>query len=430
MGSTINDKKGNFSIAKPLYIIGILFFIFGFITWVSSVLIPYLQIACELNNFQAFLVAFAFYISYLVMAIPSGWLLKRVGYKKGMAIGLLVMSIGAFLFIPAAQTRMYSIFLLGLFLQGSGMAILQTASNPYVTILGPLESAAKRISLMGICNGVAGAIAPIILGAIVLSDADEVKAKLSNISGEQNTAVLNELAHRVEIPYLITGIILLALSFLIGASGLPEIDSEKEDETLAIANDQKKSIFQFPHLLLGVLTLFFYVGVEVIAGNTIITYAQSLGIPMSTAKFFTSATLIGMLMGYIIGIIAIPKYFSQKNALKISSLLGIVFALAALFTNGIFSITFIALLGLANSLIWPSIWPLAIAGLGRFTKIGSSLLIMAIGGGAFLPLLYGFLTDHVGAKQAYWMLLPCYLVIYYYSVRGHKIRNSPVLKAV
>ncbi|HTE24260.1 sugar MFS transporter [Flavitalea sp.] len=430
MNATTNDKKGSSSIAKPLYIIGILFFIFGFITWVSSVLIPYLQIACQLNNFQAFLVAFAFYISYLFMAVPSGWLLQRVGYKKGMVIGLWVMAIGAFLFIPAAQTRMYGIFLLGLFLQGSGMAILQTASNPYVTILGPLESAAKRISLMGICSGVAGAIAPIILGAIVLSDADLVKEKLSNISGDQNTEVLNELAHRVEMPYLITGIILLSLSFLIGASGLPEIDSDIEDKTLAIANEQKKSIFQFPHLLLGVLALFLYVGVEVIAGNTIITYAQSQGIPMSTAKFFTSATLIGMLVGYIIGIIAIPKYIAQQNALKICSLLGITFGLGALFTNGIFSITFIAMLGLANSLIWPSIWPMAIAGLGRFTKIGSSLLIMAIGGGAFLPLFYGFLTDYIGAKQAYWMLLPCYLVIYYYSVHGHKIRNTPVLKAI
>jgi MFS transporter, FHS family, L-fucose permease len=425
--SNYMKKEGNYSLIKPLYIIGVLFFIFGFITWVSSVLIPYLQIACELNNFQAFLVAFAFYISYMLLAIPSGWVLKKAGYKKSMAIGLFLMAIGAFLFIPAAETRTYSIFLTGLFIQGSGLTILQTASNPYVAILGPLDSAARRMSFMGICNGVAGALAPIILGAIVLKDTDEVKNRLVNIDGQERDLILNELAQRVIFPYLITGAILLILAILIFLSKLPEI-REQEDETLSVINANKKTIFQFPHLLLGVFALFLYVGVEVIAGNTIITYAHSQGIPLSDAKFFSSATLMGMLVGYIIGIVAVPKYITQQAALKACSILGIGFLFAALATNGIVSISFIALLGIANSLIWPSIWPLAIAELGRFTKIASSVLIMAIGGGALLPLLYGFLADQIGVKQAYWMLLPCYLVIYYYAVRGYKMRGSGELK--
>jgi FHS family L-fucose permease-like MFS transporter len=418
------------AIAKPLYIIGILFFIFGFITWVSAVLIPYLQIACELNHFQAFMVAFAFYISYMVMAVPSAAVLKRTGYKKGMAVGLLLMAVGAFLFIPAAASRTYWVFLTGLFVQGSGLAILQTASNPYVAILGPEESAAKRISIMGICNGVAGAIAPLILGAIVLNDADAIKTQLLTLSADQKIALLDSLATRVITPYLVIGFILVILAFFIWYSRLPEIDSDREDATTAMVNSDKNSILQFPHLLLGVFTLFLYVGVEVIAGNTIITYSEMQGVAMTTAQFFTSVTLAGMLVGYVIGIILIPKYISQQKALTVCAVLGMVFTLAALFTNGLVSVAFVALLGLANSLMWPSIWPLAIAGLGRFTKIGSSLLIMAIGGGAFLPLLYGYLSDHIGPKQAYWMVIPCYAAVYFYSVYGHKIRRSPQLKIV
>jgi glucose/galactose transporter len=423
-------NKTSAAIAKPLYIIGILFFIFGFITWVSAVLIPYLQIACELNHFQAFMVAFAFYISYMVMAVPSAAVLKRTGYKKGIAIGLLLMAVGALLFIPAAASRTYWVFLSGLFVQGSGLAILQTASNPYVAILGPEESAAKRISIMGICNGVAGVIAPLILGAIVLSDADVVKEKLLILSGEQKLALLNSLASRVITPYLVIGGILVILAFFVWNSGLPEIDSEQEDETTALVNSNKNSVLQFPHLLLGVFTLFLYVGVEVIAGNTIITYSEMQGVAITTAQFFTSVTLMGMLLGYVIGIILIPKYISQQKALQLCAVLGMVFTFAALFTNGLVSVAFIALLGLANSLMWPSIWPLAIAGLGRFTKIGSSLLIMAIGGGAFLPLLYGYLSDHIGPKQAYWMVIPCYATVYFYAAYGHKIRRSPELKIV
>ena len=408
---------------SPIVIIGSLFFIFGFVTWLNSVLIPYLKLACELNNFQSYLVAFAFYIAYLVMAIPSAWILKISGFKKGMSVGLFIMAVGALIFIPAALTRIYTLFLVGLFVQGTGLAVLQTASNPYITIIGPRESAAKRISIMGICNKIAGSIAPLILGAITLKNADALKAKLVSMGAVEKATELNALATRVIVPYIVIIVVLVILSVLIYFSGLPEVDTDHENEATQLANTNKHSIVQFPHLLLGVLALFLYVGVEVMAGDTIISYGASQGIALSTAKFFTTCTLIAMLLGYIIGIICIPKYFSQEKALRYCAVLGIIFSLAAVFTHGYISVLFIALLGLANSLMWPALWPLAIADLGRFTKIGSSLLIMAIAGGALIPLLYGRLADLVNPHKAYWIMVPCYVFILYYAIAGYKVRR-------
>ncbi|MBO0358575.1 sugar MFS transporter [Hymenobacter sp. BT186] len=409
---------------RSIVIIGALFFIFGFVTWLNSVLIPYLRIACELNNFESYLVAFAFYISYLVMAIPSAWVLKKTGFKNGMSAGLLVMAVGALIFVPAALTRTYGLFLLGLFVQGTGLAVLQTAANPYITILGPRASAAKRISVMGICNKVAGALAPIALGAVALKDADALVKRLSSLDAASKAAELNALAARVVTPYLIMLAVLVLLAVLIYFSSLPEIDTDHEDETVAAANTNKTSIFQFPHLLLGALAMFFYVGVEVIAGDTIISYGASQGIALTTAKFFTACTMGAMTLGYLVGVVAIPKYLSQEKALQLFAVAGVVFALGALFTSGYTSVLFISLLGLANSLIFPAIWPLAIEGLGRFTKIGSSLLIMAIAGGAVLPPLYGWLADHFSPQQAYWLVIPCYLFILYYGLYGHKARQG------
>lgn len=408
----------------PIAIIGILFFIFGFITWLNSVLIPYLRIACELNNFESYLVAFAFYIAYLVMAIPSAMVIKATGFKKGMSLGLLVIAIGAAVFIPAALTRTYGLFLLGLFVQGTGLALLQTASNPYITILGPIESAAKRISIMGICNKVAGAIAPLVLGAVALKNVDALIAKLHVMPVNDKIHELNELATRVILPYGIIVAVLLVLTVWVYLSTLPEIDTDKEDETVAAANMGKTSILQFPHLLLGVITLFLYVGVEVLAGDSIISYGISQHIALATAKFFTTCTLIAMIVGYIVGIFCIPRYFSQDKALIVSAITGVIFSLAAILTHGYTSVFCIALLGLSNSLMWPAIWPLALAGLGRFTKVGSSLLIMGIAGGAIMPLAYGRLVDVFNAQQAYWILVPCYAFILFYATIGHKVKSK------
>lgn len=426
---------------QPILIIGVLFFVFGFVTWLGSVLIPYLKIACQLNNFASYLVAFSFYISYTVMAIPAAAVLRRTGYKKGMALGLLIMAAGALLFIPAAGSRSYQTFLTGLFIQGTGLAILQTAANPYITILGPLDSAAKRISVMGICNGIAGVLGPLIIGSVMLKDADAIREKVLSLPAVQKTAVLEQLAHRVIMPYGLITLALILLSIWVYFSGLPELAADPTQEGAEAGLVEEGStdrpgshatarthIFQFPHLLLGVLTLFLYVGVEVIAGDTIINYGASQGIPLSTAKFFTSCTLTSMLAGYLLGIVLIPKYLSQTTVLKISAGMGLLFVFIALSTKGIVSVAFIALLGLANSLVWPSIWPLAIKGLGRFTPIGSSLLIIAIGGGALLPLLYGWVADLSTPQHAYWIVVPCYCFIGYYAVSGHKSGQSTLSK--
>ena len=409
---------------SPIVVIGILFFVFGFVTWLGSVLIPYFRIAFRLTNLQSYLVAFSFYISYMVMALPSGWVLQKTGYKKGMSLGLLIMALGTLLFIPAAIIKSYPLFLSGLFVQGTGLAILQTASNPYVTILGPMESAARRISIMGICNGVAGVIAPLVLGAVVLHNADGLEARLATLPVAAAAKIIHELTQRVIIPYGIMSLALTGLAILVIFSGLPELNTDPEEQSVVNISTHKTSIFQFPHLLLGVITLFLYVGVEVIAGDTIIRYGSSLGIPLSTAKFFTSATLTCMLAGYVIGIICIPRFISQVKVLQISAIMGLLFVACALSTSGIVSVACIALLGLANSLVWPSIWPLAISGLGKFTPVGSSLLIMAIGGGALLPLLYGKLADMLTPKLAYWVVVPCYLCILFYAVAGHKIGKN------
>ena len=409
----------------PMIIIGALFFIFGFVTWLNGTLIPYLKIACELNTFQSLLVAFAFYISYFVMALPSSWVLEKTGFKKGMMLGLLVMALGALLFIPAANSRTYNLFLVGLFVIGTGLSVLQTAVNPYITIIGPIESAAKRISIMGVCSKVAGVLAPIILGAIILSDADVLIKELATLDDVQKNIRLNNLAARVILPYTIMAFILAGLAIMILFSPLPEVEFSEEQPSENIVKLKKTSVWQFPNLVFGVIALFLYVGVEVLAGDTIGSYGQTQGIPLSVAKNFTSYTLIAMILGYFAGILFTPKFISQEKALAISAIIGAVFSIVVVCTNGYISVLFIALLGFANALMWPAIWPLAIDQLGEFTKKGSALLIMAIAGGALLPLIYGRLADisSVGPKQAYWIMFPCYCFILYYAVRGYKLRS-------
>ncbi len=415
--------KSSRSTLVPITIIGVLFFIFGFVTWLNGTLIPYLKIACELNTFQSMFVAFAFYISYFVMALPSSWILKLTGFKKGMMLGLLVMAIGALIFIPAAHYRKYELFLIGLFVIGTGLSILQTASNPYITILGPIESAAKRISIMGICNKVAGFLAPIILGAIILSDADMLVKELNGLDSAARSIRLDEIASRVVNPYIIMAAILTGLALMVRFSPLPEVEMEQNGDGNAYTAKDRKNVFMHPNLVLGVLAIFLYVGVEVLAGDTLPMYGQSQGIALSEARNFTSYTLAAMVIGYIIGIVSIPKFISQSRALAISAGAGIVFSLCAIFTNGYTSVLFIAILGLANALMWPAIWPLAIHGLGKYTKIGSAMLIMGIAGGALLPLLWGKLSmiHSVGHQQAYWIMVPCYLYILYYSLNGHRV---------
>ncbi|MEA5429324.1 sugar MFS transporter [Arcicella lustrica] len=407
------------SFFSPIVIIGMLFFIFGFITWLNGTLIPFLKIACELEYAQALLVTFAFYIAYVFLAIPSSMILTKVGFKNGMAWGLVVMAIGAIIFVPAAQSRSFALFLTGLFIQGAGISLLQTASNPYISILGPIESAAQRISIMGVCNKIAGALSPLILGAIILDGASDIETQLKTSLAAEKEVLLNELAGRVIVPYIVMAIALVLLAFLIYKSSLPEIDTSKE-ETDTASEVGEKSVLQHANLVFGILAIFCCVGVEVIAGDTIGQYGSSLGISLDVSKNFTSLTLIAMLVGYFVGIVAIPKFISQNKALMYCGIIGSIFTLGIVFTAGFTSVAFVAMLGLANALMWPAIFPLAIKGLGKKTEFGSALLIMGIGGGAILPYFYGKLAESFGIQEAYLILIPCYLYILFFATIGHK----------
>jgi FHS family L-fucose permease-like MFS transporter len=425
MAQDLPKAKSGKSYFLPMLIISVLFFMFGFVTWLNGILIPYLKIACELTNFQALFVAFAFYIAYTVMALPSAFVLKRTGFKNGMILGLFIIALGTLIFIPAAYMRTYWVFLMGLFVMGTGLAILQTASNPYVTIIGPRESAARRISILGICNKLAGAIAPLILAYYILSDGDALIKSLEGMDEAARTLELNALAMRVVKPYIVMTIVLILMGIGIRLSPLPEIEQEQDSDVDINLQKSKKSILQFPHLILGAITLFFYVGAEVIAGDTIIRYGISLDIKIEMAKHFTSYTMVSMVIGYVLGILLIPRVISQRKFLLISAILGLILTFGVVFTSGYTSIVFVALFGLANAIVWPAVWPLALHNLGEFINKGSALLIMAIAGGALIPLLWGKLSDifHKHPEQAYWLMLPCYLVILFYAVRGYKLTS-------
>lgn len=404
-------------------IIGVLFFIFGFVTWLNGTLIPFLKLACDLqSDAQALLVTSAFYMAYFFLALPSSAILRKTGYKKGMSLGLLVMAVGALLFVPAANTRNFELFLTGLFVQGMGLSLLQTASNPFIAVIGPMASAARRISIMGICNKVAGALSPLILGAIVLHNASVIEKRLATTTDTfMRTQLLQQLADRVILPYVVMAGVLVLLALMIYFSALPEIEDEETSSDTALSQS-RTSIFQFPHVWLGALCIFVYVGAEVMAGDVIGPYGKALGLSLDQAKNLTTYTLWSMVVGYVIGIFTIPKFISQERALLISAIVGILFATLAYLSDGYLSITFIALLGLANALMWPAIFPLGIDGLGKFTKTGSALLIMGIAGGALIPQVYAQLALRLSPQEAFfYCVLPCYLFIGYFAWKGHRV---------
>ena len=433
-----NQTKSNWTTILSVAIIGLLFFIFGFSTWINAILIPYFKIACQLNNIQSLMVAFAFYIAYFVMAIPAAHLLERVGFKKGMMIGFWIMALGALIFVPAALTRTYGIFLAGLFSIGTGLAILQPAANTYITMIGSKERAAQRMSIMGVCNKTAGIIAPLLLAAAILRPTDNELFKQIPLMDElTRNAALDELIQRVIVPYASMAALLFCLGILIRYSVLPEIDTNNETSEVASANSGKTSIVQFPHLILGAVALFLHVGSQVTGINTVIGYAQSLGLPLLEAKVFPSYILGITMFGFLLGIILIPKYINHLNVLRICTTSAIVLTLLFFVVRGQvtflghtanLSIWFLVLLGLSNSLMWSTLWPLALNGLGRFTKMGGSILIMGLCGSAIVPIFYGYFADRFNTHLAYMVLLPCYIFLIYYAYYGYRVKNWSLKK--
>lgn len=403
----------------PILAIGALFFIFGFVTWLNGPLIAFVQVAFDVSDVSAFLIPLAFYLSYFFLAIPASWILKATGMKKGMALGLFVMAVGAVLFGQFASMRIYPGALTGLFVIGGGLALLQTAANPYISILGPIESAAQRVALMGICNKTAGALAPLVLGTLVLRGMDSIQQQVqAAATPEARDAVLNGFANSIHLPYMVMAGVLAALGIWVLRSSLPEVSASRANaETDAGGH---AGILRYPHLLLGVLCLFLYVGVEVMAGDAIGTYGRAFGLPLDETKFFTSFTLVAMLAGYLAGLACIPRFVSQERYLAGSAVLGVLLTLGAYATQGHLSVGFVAALGFANAMMWPAIFPLAIRGLGRHTEFGSALLIMGIAGGAVIPQLFVHLKQHFDFQAVFLMLMvPCYLYILFYAVYGY-----------
>lgn len=421
----INKKTTAISIG----IIGTMFFIFGFVSWINAILIPYFKIACELTNFQSYLVAFAFYISYLVMSMPSSYLLKLVGYKKGITIGFWIMAVGALLFVPAAYGRTYIIFLIGLFTLGSGLAVLQTVANLYITMIGEKERAAQRISIMGICNKGAGILAPLVFSWAILRPTDNELFKQIPLMDEvTRAATLDELIMRVVVPYIVVAIVLFLIGLFVWFSPLPEIENKEESGDVK----EKTGIFQFPNLVLGAIAIFLHVGTQVVAIDTIISYADSMGLSLLEAKALPSYVLAATILGYFVGISLIPRIISQKRMLQICSIVGLTLSILVCIVNysvdwmGMnldISIWFLAMIGLPNALIWAGIWPLALDGLGKYAKQGSALLIMGLCGNAIIPMIYGLLADSYSVQEAYWVLVPCFLYIIFYAFFGHNIKS-------
>lgn len=429
-----NSSKSSY--LASLFMCGCLYFIFGFVSWVNSILIPYFKVACDLHNeVLGYLVAFAFYIAYLVMSIPASVMLNKIGFKRGVEYGLWVMAIGALLFVPAAMTRTYALFLAGLFSFGIGLAILQTAANPFVTIIGPIESAARRISIMGICNKFAGIVSPLIFSALVIREADKTTmalVKSGELVGAAKEQALDEMILNVIPPYLCLAVLLFVFGVVFYKSSIPDIDPKSLNKAEEGDGSERKSIFAYPYLILGALAMFCHVGSQVISVDTSIRYAESMGATLDEAKILPSLTLACILVGYLCGIALIPKYLKQQKALLICTITGLVLSLCVIFASGSvelfgmqtdISLWFLILLGLPNSLIFAGIWPLAIRNLGKYTNLGSSFLVMGLCGNAFLPLIYGWVADNFGLRVGYWVLVPCFLYLIFYAAVGHSIEH-------
>ncbi len=423
----------------PMLIIGGLFFIFGFITWLNGALVPYLQIVCDLNEVEAITIASTFYFAAFIMALPMSKILEKTGYKKAMSVGLMVIAMGALVFIPAAQSQSFIVFLIAQFVLGSGLTLLQTASNPYIVKLGPQETAAVRISVMGILNKMAGVIAPVVFTTWVIGDFSHVNVQyITGLAEGVRQAEVRLLASGLIEPYVWMAITLIVLALAMRKSSLPELETVGERNVHAEMT--MKKITDYPHLVLGAFSLFLYVGIEVIAGDTIGLYGSKLGVNNATS--LTSYTMAFMVSGYFTGLMLIPRLMTERQALMGSAVLGVILTL--LIVTGSNSSTgasqliwgwaglpllpdtimFISLLGFANAIVWPAIWPLALKGLGRLTAQGSALLIMGIAGGAILPLIYGLLAETVSSQAGYGMMLPCYMFIFYYALHGSRLLPS------
>src|SRR5690554_4237191 len=404
-------NKTRKSVIVPLLIVGSMNAVLGFALGVNAFFIPFVQQAFNVTTSMSYMIMVATFSAYLVFGGATGPILKKVGYKRGMVLALLLMAVGFLMIVPSAKMVSFPLFLAALFVNGLGQALLTGSYSTYVSIIGNPASAAARISVMGIFAKVFYAIASLILAFFI---------DLSNVRITDTIT-----------PFYIIAAILFVMGIVYYSSPLPEIKAIGEETEDALDDDHssayarsKTSIWQFPHLILGVVAIFFTVGAEYLALGTINDFAQNLGLP--NPQNYVWLVSFSMIVGYTCGILFIPKYLSQTRALVVSTLLGITVTLLILLLRGTVSIYLVPVLGLANALLWPSVWPLAIQDLGKFTKTGSSLLVTGIIGAGIIPLVFGFLAEKQGYQFAYIVGFVCYLYILYFALWGSKIRTKQI----
>lgn len=398
--------------SAAIILITALFFLWGFALNLNPILIPHLKKACQLTDTQSALVDSALYIAYFLLAIPAGKFMKKYSFKSGIIFGLLLFAGGAFLFYPASISRVYSFFLAAIFIMGCGMAFLETAANPYIIVLGDPDTATHRINFAQSFNGLAASIAPLVGGMFILSGKTLSSEQKSIMSPPQLNDYLNHEAAAVQLPYLIIGLVVLSVAFMIYRIQLPEITDV--DSSLEIEG----SIFKEKNLMFGVLAQFFYVGAQACVSSFFIRFSDKVaGMGEKTAAFYLFIALMGFMIGRFVGT-ALIRFFPAPKLLAIYSIINMVLLILAVSLHGRFPVY--ALMGVEffMSIMFPTIFSLGIRGLGSKTKEGSSLLIMAIVGGAVFPVIMGRVSDMSSIQTAYLVPALCFIVVLLFALRN------------
>lgn len=410
---TTTGTRPNYTV--PFALVTSLFFLWAFVHNLEPILIPHLKKACQLTDLQSALIDSAVYLGYFVMAIPAGLLMKRYGYRSGILVGLGLYAVGAFLFIPAADTRVYAFFLGALFIVASGCTFLETAANPYVTILGPPEGAATRINLSQSFNGLGAFLAPLLGGKFILSGIEHTEAELAAMSPEQLNSYLQSEADTIKLPYLIIGLVVLLVAGLFLFTRLPEFRSENSGRKATLA-----AALRHRHLRWGVVAQFFYLGAQVGVTSFFIRFSKfTSGTPEKDAAYYLSMAMLGFLIGRFFGTF-LTRYVAAPRLLAIYALLGAALLTVAVTQQSQLAVWAVFAVPFFLSIMFPTIFSLAIHGLGDDTELGSSLVVMAIVGGAVWPLLMGYVSDQTNIQTAYLVPLVCLLVVAWYGWRGYR----------
>jgi MFS transporter, FHS family, L-fucose permease len=418
--STSAPVSSTASYRLPLILITSLFFLWAIGVNLNDILIPHLKKAFGLSDFKSSLIQSAFFGGYFLAALPAGWLMERVGYKRGILIGLLMCATGAFLFIPASAIRVYGCFLFALFVMACGQCFLEVAANPYVTVLGPVESSERRLNLAQSFNSVGAVITPILGAAFILSGVELKPAQLAAMTAQQIEAYRISEANMVRGPYLVITGLFLAVAILIYFARLPEIQEPGDAAERDVAEPDLRGTLAHRHLAKGVIAQFFYVGAQVGVASFVIRFAQHMlpGMPEKAAANFLKFHLLGFMIGRFAGS-AIMKVVPAARLLSYFAAASLACAIVALLASGIVPVWAIVLIGFFHSIMFPTIFALSLKNLGAYTKLASSLLVMSIIGGAICPAIMGLISDASSIQRAFIVPLVCYVYVLYYASKGY-----------